>query len=263
MAQSKALAAFLVIPTAFFIFALPAHANEMPAGFAPGQVWLSDSSPVAGSLVRIFTVVYDGSPTAIEGSVSFKVDGVSIGSAPFSLNAGESAIESVTWTATEGSHIVSAEITSAIDKRTKMVARISQATSSTQTFSVGPVPPKTAAVEALDSAHVAVASSSPIVASVVAATTATTESIRKAGEAYLSNLAGETTRASSTKPTGSVLGAETEATDSIEETSYVQKAAQTVLPVFRYPALFYPVFAFLILFLLWVLAKRLRNPKRR
>ncbi len=263
MAQSKALAAFLVIPSILLIYAMPAHANEVPAGFAPGQVWLSDSSPVAGGLVRIYTVVYDGSPTAIEGSVSFKVDGTSVGSAPFSLNPGESAIESVIWTATEGSHSVSAEITSAIDKKTKMVARISQATTTTQSFSVGPVPPKTAAVEVLDSAHVAVASSSPIVAGVVAATTATTESIRKAGEAYLSGLAGETSEASSTTPKGSVLGAETEASDTPEETSYVQKAAHAILPVFRYPALFYPVFAFLILFLLWILGKRLRNPKRR
>lgn len=263
MAQSKARAALLVIPTIILMLGLPAHASEISAGFAPGPVWLSEHNPTAGTSVRIYTVVYDGSPAAIEGSVSFKIDGTSVGAAPFSLNAGESSIESVPWTASEGSHTVSAEITSAIDKKTKITAQVAQASTTLHTFSVRPAPPKAAAVEALDTAQVAIASTSPLIASVVTATTATTESIRKAGEAYLATLAGESTQASSSKPRGSVLGAQTEGSDTSDGEGYVQKVAHAALPIFRYPALFYPIFAFLVFFLLWLLAKRLRNPKKR
>lgn len=263
MAQSKARAALLVIPTIAFLLALPAHASEISAGFAPGPVWLSENSPTAGTLVRIYTVVYDGSPSAIEGSVSFKIDGTSIGAVPFSLNAGESSIESVPWTASEGEHNVSAEITSVIDKKTKITAQLREASTTLHTFHVKPAPPKTAAVEALNTAHLAVASSSPVIANVIAATTATTESIRKAGETYLASLAGENVLTSTAEEKGSVLGTETEVSESTPEAGYVQKTAHTVLPIFRYPALFYPVFAFIILLIFWIAGKRLRNPKRR
>jgi hypothetical protein len=96
------------------------------------------------------------------------------------------------------------------------------------------------------------------------------DSIRKAGESYLATHAGEATKAVievTSKTKNSVLGAETEALEEevfipIEE-SWTQKVAKAVLPLFRYPALFYPVFLLLIVVTFWLVTKRLRNPKRR
>lgn len=264
MANTRALAALFVIPS--LLAFSPAHASDsVPAGFAPGPVWLSQQAPAAGASVRIYTVVYDGSASAIEGSVSFKIDGTTVGSTPFSLDAGESAIESTVWTAIEGAHTVSAEITSAVDKKTKVSVQIGSTTTTTLAVSVTPPPPKSAALEAVDTAQSAVTSGTPIVQNAVAQTVAVTESIRTAGESYLTSLAGsQSTASSSPKKGGSVLGAQTERTDDSATTDtapgYTAKIASALLPLFTYPALFYPVFLFLILLLLWILARKLRNP---
>ncbi len=272
MANVKAFAALVVIPMIFLGAPLQALGAALPAGFAPGSVWLSDHTPAAGSTVRIFTVIYDSSSTAIEGSVSFKIDGESVGSSPFSLEPGESSIESVTWVALEGNRSVSVEIVSAIDKKTKQAVSVANTSASPLSVSVGAPLPKPPALEAIDSAQTVVASSSPIVATVVAGATSATESIRKAGESYLESIigvSGATTTASTTKPRGSVLGAETEIKEEVASSTdpnpdgYLQKIAKVLLPVFKYPALFYPLFLFIILFVLWIVAKRLRNPKRK
>lgn len=265
MAHSKAIAVLFVIPSMFW--ASTAYAASLTAGFAPGPVWISHSAPASGSTVRIYTVVYDGSDTALEGSVSFLIDGAVVGSTPFSLNPGESAIESVSWTATEGSHTVQAKITSAVDKKSKIATEISLATTSTLSIVVGPAAPKAAAAEALDTAQSAVVSSTPIVAQAIEQTKTATESIRKAGEAALVSLAGISTTSTTSAQSGSVLGAEIEVaeepTATPPEATLVQKVARVLLPLFQYPALFYPVFLGVLLFALWLLARRLRSPNSR
>lgn len=270
MLMVRILTALLVLPSIFIIAGAHTALAAVPAGFAPGPVWLSESAPHSGSIVRIYTVVHDGSSTALEGSVTFKIDGTAIGSSPFSLEPGESAIKSYSWTATEGTHQVSAEITSATDKRTKEATIIERSTTTILSVAVGPEAPKPAALEAIDTAGSAIASSTPVVAGILAGTTATTESIRKAGESYLAALAGEPIKAdtaTSPKPRTSVLGAEIEVPEEEvfvpTETGLLQKIANVLLPLFRYPALFYPVFLFLILFIFWLVIKHLRSPKKR
>ena len=261
-----AFVAVLLIPSILLMSGgVQAASNSISAGFAPGPVWLSQSSPTGGTTVRLYTVVYNSSQTPLEGSVTFTIDNASAGTTPFSLDAGESAIESITWTAMEGTHMVSATITSAIDKKTKTTTAIDQsATPAVSVTVTAPLPPPVA-LEALGTAQTVVASSSPIIASVVAATTATTESLRTAGESYLSQLAGEHKVASTTKSKGSVFGASIEAPSEASPApdTLSQKIAKIILPVFRYPAIFYPVFLFLVLFIGWVIARRLRNPKKR
>lgn len=243
------------------------HAASLSAGFAPGSVWVSQSSPAAGTTVKLYTVIYDGGSTAIEGSVSFLVDGVVIGSTPFSLEPGGSAIESVPWQAVEGAHTVSAKITSIVDKKTKTALTLEHTDTSTLPVTVGPEAPKPVALEALNTAQVTVASSTPFVAQAIAQTTAFTEGMRTAGLTYLSSLARASSTANTTR-TGSVLGAQTEGPEtasSTEPSSWSRTAAQTLLPLFAYPALFYPVFVGLLGLGFWLLIKRLKNPsaKRR
>ncbi len=268
MANVRAFVALLLIPMLWY--SPTARASEsMAAGFVPGTLWISQSAPRAGTPVKISTVVYNSSQTALDGSVTFSADGVIVGSAPFSLGVGESAIESTAWTPTEGQHALKASIESVIDRKTKKAATIAQTAATPLSVLVLPEAPKAPALEAIDAAQSAVASSTPVVASIVSTASNTTESIRKAGESYLATLAGESTGsgavASSTKPKGSVLGASTEVVDATTTvpTSMGSKFAKALLPLFRYPALFYPVFLFLVLFAFWLLAKKLRNPKRR
>ncbi len=98
-----------------------AHAQDanLAAGFPPGSLWLSTSAPVAGTAVHIYTVVYNSSPAALEGSVAFTVDGAIVGSTAFSLEAGQASVKSVDWTATEGPHTINANVASAVDKSSK------------------------------------------------------------------------------------------------------------------------------------------------
>lgn len=242
--------------------ALPALAAGVAAGFAPGSVWLSTDTPRAGEKISITTVLYDGSPSAIEGSVSFGVDGKVVGTAPFSLDAGESGIISTDWIAAEGEHRITAEIGSAIDRKSKATASLANATSSALTVTVLPAPPKPAPLEALDTATSILASSSPAVASAIASAKSVTETIRTAGESFL-EAQGAVSTTSADTDAGEVLGAETYAADTERGTpapGFMASVARTLLPVFRYPAIFYPLFFLILAFILWIIAKRLRHP---
>lgn len=268
MAVPRALISLLIL----FSIGNVAHAAppSFPAGFAPGAVWLSQSAPIAGTGVRLYSVVYNSSPTAIEGTVSFTAGSSVVGSAPFSLEAGESSIVSVVWITTEGAYQIAAAIINAVEKETKKPIDIGQTSTTALAVSVLPPTPEPEASVALGTARSMVASSTPVVATVVSSATAVTESIRKAGESYLATLAGEPTKTdtvASSTPRTTVLGAQIEVPEEEvfvpTETGLMQKIAKILLPLFRYPALFYPVFLVLILFVFWLVSKHLRSPKKR
>lgn len=266
--QYRFLALWLV--SVLFVTPLTTNAADpLPAGFAPSSLWLSQSAPVAGSGVRLYAVVYNSTSEALEGSLTFQVDDASVGAVPFSLEAGESSIKSLLWTPTEGTHKISAIITSTIDKKTKETRSVKETATAVVSVTVAPEPPKPPIAEAMDSAQTIASTSSPIVSTIISATTGATESIRKAGEDYLAILAGEkSATASSSQKSGSVLGAATETPE--EETAsstasfgYAKSIAKALLPIFRSPGLFYLVFISLILAVFWLIMRRLRNPRRR
>ncbi len=267
--------------TALLLVFLPPSAaladdSGLAAGFAPGPLWLSKNAPVEGETVHIYTVVYDSSPTPIEGSVTFLVDGTSIGSSPFTLEAGATSVKSVDWVAREGGHSVSASVASAVNKSSKEPAVLTNASTTIVAITVSPAPPKPAALQAIDTASSALVSAAPIAMNAAQGLLGATENLRKSGEEFLeSKLPGsgsvDETDASTTAP-GQVLGVETyrappAATSADSGTSnrrggIWQTIAKVLLPVFRYPALFYPFFAILLLIILWIVSKALRNPKR-
>ena len=249
-----------------------AAADTLPAGFAPGPLWLSAGEITAGDSVQIYTVVYDSSTQAIEGAVTFLVDGTPIGSAPFELDPGRTSIESMLWKATEGTHSIEARVDTVIDQDSKQAQTLTRAT--TGTISVVVSPPKVTApaaepiILASTSSSIAavvtsLASSSPLVGSVTSSVGAFTESIRASGEAFL--LSKTNVERSPSGAEGVVLGASTETGEASEgkaqatEPSIIERAAKALLPLFAYPAIFYPIL-FLILIVLFVLiARRLRN----
>ncbi len=256
------LSLFLLLSTHAY-----AYAAELPAGFAPGPIWVSKQQPTAGERVELYAAVYNASDTSLEGSITFLVDDAEIGSVPFVLNDGETSIKSVEWTAVAGPHTVRAFINTAIERNSKQTASIEHAevaNISVQVAEKEPTPEVLAAVDTASSAiSLALASSSPLVSNIAQTVVQTTESIRTAGEAFLSEAAGTSTPSVSK---GEVLGAETYAAEpevSSQDSSLLANVANTLLPIFRYPAIFYPLFFILLVVLFWIVAKRLRNPSSR
>lgn len=267
MVIRKALLGALLIPTLFCAGVIHAQEAAIPAGFAPSSVWLSSTEAVSGEALRIYTVVYNSSEGALEGSVSFLVDGAEIGTAPFTLSAGTGSLVSVTWTPEEGAHTVSAKISSSLDTKTKTARTLSSTASNQLQVTVSPPPPKPVALQTIDTVSDIAASSTPVIASAVAQVTSATEALRTAGESYLTALAASASAVESATSSrkGSVLGAETVAPDTLEtpKKTLTQTIAGYLLPIFATPALFYLVFIGLLLFLFFLLIRKLRNPKRR
>lgn len=258
----------LLIPTLFLPIFAHAQESTIPAGFAPTSVWLSRNALVSGTDVRLYTVVYNSSESALEGSVSFLIDGAEVGTAPFTLSSGDSKILSTVWTASEGTHSVSAKISSSLDSKTKESRSLSSSASASLSVTVIPPPPKPAALQTIDTVSTIAASSTPVIASAVAQVTAATEALRTAGESYLTALsapASTGTQSPTSSRTGSVLGAETVVPDTVEtpKKTLTQTIAGYLLPIFSTPALFYLVFIGLLLFLFFLLIRKLRNPRRR
>ncbi|MBU2103673.1 hypothetical protein KJ848_02175 [Patescibacteria group bacterium] len=245
----------------------PLHAEELPAGFAPGPIWVSKQKPTAGEQIDLYAAVYNASNTSIEGSITFLVDDAEIGSVPFVLNDGETSIKSVRWTAVEGPHKIRAFVDTAIERNSKQRASIEHATVANISIEVAEKEPDPKVITSIDTAgsavSLALASTSPLASSIAQTVISTTESIRTAGETFLSQAAGTSTPK---YPQGEVLGAETyveEPEEGSSQPSLLASAAEALLPIFRYPAIFYPVFFILLLVAFWIVAKRLRNPSQR
>jgi len=270
MVLRMALLSALLIPTFFLPIAVAAQEVSIPAGFAPSSVWLSRTNLVAESSVRIYTVVYNSSESSLEGSVSFLIDTKELSTSPFVLVPGDSKIVSTTWTPSEGTHTVSAKIISSLDQKTKESRTLASTVSSSLSVTVAPLPPKPVALQTLDTASDIVASSTPLIASAVANVASATETLRKAGESYLTELSASGTSdansaSAESSRKGSVLGAETLSPEGNAPTkkTVVQKIAGFLLPVFATPALFYLAFIGLLLLLFFLLIRKLRNPRRR
>lgn len=81
------------------------------AGFLPENIWYSKDPFFSGDKIRIYTVVFNGSPYDIMGNVEFYDNGLAVGKAPFSLsNTGRVQDLWVDWTAGEGNHVITARI---------------------------------------------------------------------------------------------------------------------------------------------------------
>lgn len=248
--------------------ALHVHAAaEIPAGFAPGQVWLSRSTPVEGETVEIFTVIYDASGSALEGSVTFLVDGEPVGASPFTLRGGKTEIRSVRWEATRGEHALTARVDSAIYAKSKQTAPLQHQTTGTSTILVAErektqEDASRSETSQMASTDIATAVRSlPIVGEAIGTVIDTTEAIRTTGASLVQQYATTTTASTSSDSDGTVLGTSTENIET-KPVSLATHAASVALPAFKAPALFYPIAIILILSGFWLIARQLRNPNR-
>jgi len=239
-------------------------AEPLPAGFAP-EVWLSTAQPVHGETVEAYTVVYDSSTEPIEGSVTFLINGESIGSTPFTLTPGQTEIRSIRWTAEEGTHVLSARIDTAFHKDTKELANLATRTTASTTIRVSAAPPprepRVRTASSTSSANlIGALTNAPIIGGAIGAVITTTEMWRASGQETLRNYVNASSTATSTK-SGQVLGTSTNAT-STPSSSIGESAAKAALPIFIYPIFFYPFFLILLGIGMIMLSKRLTRPQR-
>lgn len=66
------------------LYPLALTAEEVNAGFVQG-IWLSDSQPIAGNTITLYTAVQNQSNTTLNGTVTFTSNGVEIGYTDFSI----------------------------------------------------------------------------------------------------------------------------------------------------------------------------------
>lgn len=168
----------------------PALAAELlPAGFAPGTLWISKTNLAAGDNAIFYTVLYNSSSGTVAGNVVFTLDNAALGTQHVSLAAGASQIVSLPWAATTGSHTALATFES--DASSSLLAGT---TTSTLALTVAAPPPPSPAVAAAASA------ASGVLGAVQSARTAAIDGIQKI------LAADSTANASSTGSKGEVLG---------------------------------------------------------
>lgn len=140
-----------------------AFASDMPAGFAPGAVWLSKTALEDGQSVQFYTVLYDSASDAIAGNVSFLVDGSSISSQPFELAAGTTKIVSTTWKAAAGVHSITASLDGVVNKDTGEALMLGSTQAAPVSIEVASPPPPPAAMQALSAITDTVQQNAPAV----------------------------------------------------------------------------------------------------
>lgn len=94
-----------------FSYSFAAEETLKNVGFLPSNIWYSKDPFFAGDKIRVYTVIFNGSDSDLEGTVEFYDNNQSIGKSSFSL-AGGGRIRDIwiDWTATGGNHTISAKI---------------------------------------------------------------------------------------------------------------------------------------------------------
>ena len=249
-------------------------AADIQAGFPPRNIWLSREDAEVGDTIIIYAALHNGSEKKIQGTVTFTVTGKSIGTNEFVLERGKSSMQSVSWSATAGTHSISAKIGNVVDGEGKP-ATLSNTETGVIEITVTAPPPSPIA-EAISTASGAaekiIASSSPFVRGVTNSILNVTEPIRENGLAYFEKKISERSVAQNVQgfdaPKGLALGTSTQSSngmDGLPGKSDLWSKAQdafykTGLTIFRSAAYFYPFFAILFFAVLYV---AIRWAKRR
>lgn len=101
----------LIIFILSFQHSFAAEETLKNVGFLPSNIWYSKDPFFAGDKIRVYTVIFNGSDSDLEGTVEFYDNSQPIGKSGFSL-AGGGRIRDIwiDWTATGGNHTISAKI---------------------------------------------------------------------------------------------------------------------------------------------------------
>lgn len=248
-------------PTAF-----PASAHA--AQFAKQSLFLSQSSVTEGETVLIHAVVSNDTANAFAGTLAFSDDGAAIGSVPVTLKAGEGAVMSVSWKPAAGSHPISATLKDAAGATVE-----SQQKAFTVAAKPAPVPADAAAsaavVESSKGIQSAIGGVSPATEAYSAPIFNTLDSARtSAADTLDSQLSATRARLAPDSP-GEVLGAEAVKNSPQNPAGGFMYLLNTLyfylLTLLRFvigsAAVFYPVFAIALLYVLWRGFRLVRRPR--
>lgn len=237
------------------------------AGFAKQSLFLSKASVTEGDTVYIHAVVSNDAASSFKGEMVFSDNGVRVGTAPVSLDAGEASAVSVSWKPSAGSHPVVAELMKGTESIEKQSA----------TFAVAKKPePKApqaasqsaAAVESSEKIQESIASFSPAAAEATAPFFTLVDGGRESLSNTIDGQIETAKRNIGPENEGSVLGAEA-----------VKNAPSNPMGTFWFilwtlylyiltllnfiignAGVFYPVLALLVLYFLWKIVQRFRRP---
>ncbi|HVU75338.1 MAG TPA: hypothetical protein VHD38_00660 [Candidatus Paceibacterota bacterium] len=254
--------ALLVLTLAF---AAPLSAlAAVSAGISSAPLWLSQSAVTEGDTVQLFTVLYNQSTAEVQGSVDFAVDNRVIDSIAFDLAPGKNQIASASWQATKGDHTLSAATNGTTDGQKRSITLSGTAASLAVTVMPRPQPPAQANAAAA-SAFIdgLIGSSSPALSSAAQHAVAVAEGLRNDAATYLESKLASSTPAKK----GQVLGVSTERAaetagaasgwwPTVRDSLY-----RAALLIARSVWLFYPLFAFVFFFILYLLIKSVRRPR--
>ena len=238
------------------------------AGFPDKPLWVSNGKPLAGEEISISTVLYNGTSATIDGTLTFFVDDAKLSAQDVSLAAQSSSVFSAKWKAVSGTHSFSAKFATA----SGTASTLQQQTSAIQVIVAEPPPPPppSALQQSVDKATAVAgqlaSSSAPFVQKVAQAVFTQTEALRNAGIEYLEKKVGPAKtngNTASNNVTGFVLGTSTKNTATSSSSllhTVGQMAASGGLFILRSFYIFYPILAFIFLFLLyWGARKVLRR----
>lgn len=245
---------FVAAASAALIVGLPFLASAA-LSFPAQSLWLSRTDPTAGDTVTIYTVLANDTAVRSTTAVEFVIDDAAVHTASVDLRAGESKIVSTEWAAAEGTHTVRARLPES-----------GTASPSVSVTVAARVPTRIEA--ALGTATQVANTAAPIVTETLSKVAASTENWRTAGERYLADALYDATTTQAGPTAGKVLGVAIENPDQPEasQVSWWHVARTTVLRVlhaiFSSAAYFYPFFALLLLFGLYLAKKALTRGER-
>lgn len=242
-------------------------AKTIPAGFPPQSIWVSKTTATAGETLEIFTVVHNGSDTALKGAVIFSVNEKRIGTRDFNLDAGTSELVSIEWKTTAGEQKLSATIEDASAEGNGSIA-LSEQTSAIITVAIAEPPPSTianAVNAASDIISETAKAATPVIQDALKTAYVKTEEFREQSIAQLEKYLGETSAsavlgASSTATTtlgsasSSIMGFTLPQTEAPSVLSKIkQTAAAATLFTLKSTAVFYPLLLFAMIAILYLL----------
>jgi hypothetical protein len=255
------------------LFPLSALAD---AGFVKDPVWLSHAPVFADEAVLIHAGIINSTGEPLTGTLAFRDNGTTIGTLPVSLQAGEAHVYSLSWKPRAGAHDLAVELANpsqADAKRTEIISvTVKEKASSNATASAASAAGSSFLSNTTfsDSSDIqrSIESVSPAVAEVVAPAFTAIDAIRKRGSDFLSEQAADAK--------GKVEGISTQKAElAAQDTDEAKKEDRwlTAWQIFRtfllyifsalnlflsHAGIFYPVFAFLFLFLMWKGYRRFR-----
>ncbi len=103
---------YLVSILMYLCMSIPAHAEDINAGFVQG-LWYSSDQILEGVPVRVYAALRNNTPHDLIGTVRFMDNGKRIGSAPVSALSGRLVETWIDWTPTAGEHALSVSLSDA------------------------------------------------------------------------------------------------------------------------------------------------------